>query len=210
VVIENYPEGQVEELDAVNNPEDPGAGSRKIPFGRELWIEQSDFMEEPSSKYFRLSPGAEVRLRWAYVIKCTGVVKNEAGEVVELRCTYDPATRSSNPTDRKIKGTIHWVSAQRAVPAELRLYEHLFTMPKPDEADDWKQNVNPHSLEVVQGMVEPSLADAAPATRYQFERTGYFVVDADSRPGHLVLNRTVTLRDTWGKIEKQEASVPTR
>jgi glutaminyl-tRNA synthetase len=204
VVIENYPEGKVEQLDAVNNPEDPSAGSRKVPFSRELYIEKSDFLENPTKKYFRLSPGAEVRLRWAYIIKCVGVIKDEQGEIVELRCTFDPETRSSNPTDRKVKGTIHWVSAQHAVPAEIRLYEHLFTMVKPDEAEDWKQNINPNSLQVIQGYVEPSLGGAAPGTRYQFERSGYFVVDPDSTPERPVFNRTVTLRDTWGKIEKQE------
>ncbi len=204
VVIENYPEGQVEELDAVNNPEDPTAGARKVPLTRELFIEQSDFMENPPKKYFRLSPGTEVRLRWAYIIKCVGVVKNDAGEIVEIRCTYDPATRGTNPTDRKVKGTIHWVSASHAVPAEIRLYEHLFPMVKPDEAEDWKTNINPNSLQVINGLVEPSLASAAPGSRYQFERSGYFVVDSDSTPERLVFNRTVTLRDTWGKIEKQE------
>jgi len=204
VVIENYPEGKIEELDAINNPEDPSAGSRKIPFTRELWIEQSDFMEQPSKKYFRLAPGAEVRLRWAYIIKCVGVVKNEKGEVTELRCTYDPATLNAQPTDRKVKGTIHWLAAPHAIPAEIRLYENLFPMPKPDEADDWKENINPHSLQIVNGFVEPSLANATTSARYQFERNGYFVVDRDSTREKLVFNRTVTLKDTWGKIEKQE------
>lgn len=203
VVIENYPEGKVEQLEAVNNPEDPGAGARSVPFSRELWIEQSDFMENPPKKYFRLSVGAEVRLRWAYVVKCVGMVKNERGDVTEIRCTYDPATLGSNPTDRKIKGTIHWVSAPHAIPAEIRLYEHLFPMAKPDEADDWKQNINPNSLQIAQGFVEPSLADAQVGSRYQFERNGYFTVDPDSTPNHLVFNRTVTLRDTWGKIESK-------
>jgi glutaminyl-tRNA synthetase len=204
VVIENYPEGKVEELDAVNNPEDAARGTRKVPFARELWIEQADFMENPPKKYFRLAPGAEVRLRWAYIVKCTGVVKNARGEIVEVRCTYDPATLGANPTDRKIKGTIHWVSAQHARPAEIRLYDHLFLSPKPDEVEDWKSQINPDSLERVNGYVEPSLADAAPGSRYQFERTGYFGVDPDTKPGRLVFNRTVSLRDTWGKIEKQE------
>ncbi|MEW5717195.1 MAG: glutamine--tRNA ligase/YqeY domain fusion protein [Chloroflexota bacterium] len=204
VVIENYPEGKVEELDAVNNPEDAAMGTRKAPFARELWIEQADFMENPPKKYFRLAPGAEVRLRWAYIIKCTGVVKNERGEIVEVRCTYDPATLGANPPDRKIKGTIHWVSAQHARPAEIRLYDHLFLSPKPDEVEDWKSQINPNSLERVNGYVEPSLADAAPGNRYQFERTGYFCVDPDTQPGRLVFNRTVSLRDTWGKIEKAE------
>ncbi|TAH53783.1 MAG: glutamine--tRNA ligase/YqeY domain fusion protein [Chloroflexota bacterium] len=205
IVIENYPEGKIEELEAINNPEDPSAGSRKIPFTRELWIEQSDFMETPSKKYFRLAPGAEVRLRWAYIIKCVGVVKNENGEVTELRCTYDPATLNAQPTDRKVKGTIHWLAAPHALAAELRLYENLFPMPKPDEADDWKENINPHSLQIVNGFVEPSLAHAETGARYQFERNGYFVVDPDSTRERLVFNRTVTLKDTWGKIEKQES-----
>lgn len=205
VVIENYPEGTVEELEAVNNPEDASAGTRKVPFARELWIEQADFMENPSKKYFRLAPGAEVRLRWAFIVKCTSVVKNERGAVVEVRCTYDPTTRGSNPTDRKVKGTIHWVSAQHARPAEVRLYDSLFLTPKPDEDEDWKANVNPNSLErLTHCCVEPALSSAAPGDRYQFERTGYFCVDADSSPGHLVFNRTVSLRDTWGKIEKAE------
>lgn len=204
LVIENYPGDKVEMLDAVNNPEDSSAGSRQVPFSRELWIEQTDFMENPSKKYFRLSPGAEVRLRWAYVIKCVAVVKDAQGQVVEIHCTYDESTRNANPTDRKIKGTIHWVSAAHGVPAEMRLYENLFPMPKPDEAEDWKQNINPNSLQVVQGYVEPSLADAETGARYQFERSGYFVVDPDSTPVRRVFNRTVTLRDTWGKIEKQD------
>ena len=205
VVIENYPEGKAEELDAVNNPEDAAMGTRKVPFARELWIEQADFMENPAKKYFRLAPGAEVRLRWSYIIKCTGVVKNERGEIVEVRCTYDPSTLGSNPTDRKIKGTIHWVSAQHARPAEVRLYDHLFLAPKPDEVEDWKSQINPNSLErLTNCYVEPALADAAPGKRYQFERTGYFSVDPDTKPGNLVFNRTVSLRDTWGKIEKQE------
>lgn len=205
VVIENYPAGQVEELDAVNNPEDETQGTRKVPFTRELWIEQSDFMENPPKKFFRLSPGAEVRLRWAYIIKCVGVDKDAEGNVVQLRCTYDPATRGAQPTDRKVKGTIHWVSAQHALPAEIRLYDTLFPAPKPDEDENWKQNINPNSLEVVKhAYVEPSLADAPTLAHYQFERTGYFTVDPDSSPGALVFNRTVTLKDTWGKIERQE------
>jgi glutaminyl-tRNA synthetase len=205
VVIENYPEGQVEELDAVNNPENEAQGTRKVPFTRELWIEQSDFMEDPPKKYFRLTVGAEVRLRWAYVVKCTSVVKDATGKVTEIRCTYDPATRGTNPTDRKIKGTIHWVSAAQAVKAEVRLYDSLFLDAKPDEDPDWKTRINPNSLHVVaNAYVEPSLADAKAGDRYQFERTGYFCADLDSKPGKLVFNRTVTLRDTWGKIEKAE------
>ncbi len=204
VVIENYPEGTVEELDAVNNPEDAAMGTRKVQFSRELWIDQDDFREDPPKKYFRLSPGAEVRLRYAYIVKCTGVVHNDRGEVVDVRCTYDPATRCGS-ADRKVKGTIHWVSARHALPAEVRLYDTLFLSPKPDEDENWKAHVNPNSLErLATCCVEPALAGAAPGTRYQFERTGYFCVDPDSSPGHLVFNRTVSLRDTWGKIEKAE------
>jgi len=202
LVIENYPEGTVEELDAVNNPEDAAMGTRPVPFSRELWIEQDDFREVPPKRYFRLAPGAEVRLRYAYIVKCTGVVHNDRGEVVELRCTYDPATRGGS-ADRKVKGTIHWVSAPHAHPAEVRLYETLFLTPKPDEDEGWKAHVNPNSLEqLTTCYVEPALADAAPGNRYQFERTGYFCVDSDTSRGRLVFNRTVSLRDTWGKIEK--------
>lgn len=204
VIIENYPEGQVEELEAVNNPEDATMGTRKVQFARELWIEQDDFRETPPPKYFRLTPGAEVRLRYAYIVKCTGVVKNDRGEVMEVRCTYDPTTRGGT-TDRKVKGTIHWVSAKHALPAEVRLYDTLFTAPKPDDEEDWKKLVNPNSLEVLtNSWVEPVLSSALPGTRYQFERSGYFCVDPDTKPGQLVFNRTVTLRDTWGKIEKAE------
>ncbi|MBI5304049.1 MAG: glutamine--tRNA ligase/YqeY domain fusion protein [Chloroflexi bacterium] len=202
VVIENYPAGQVEELDAVNNPEDATMGTRKVPFARELWIDQDDFREDPPKKYFRLAPGAEVRLRYAYIVKCTSVVHNERGEVVEVRCTYDPATRGGS-TDRKVKGTIHWVSAQHAVPAEVRLYENLFLSPKPDEAEDWKAQINPNSLETLTNCyIEPALAQAHVGEHIQFERVGYFCVDPDSKPGRPVFNRTVTLRDTWAKIEK--------
>lgn len=204
VVIENYPEDRVEELEAVNNPEDASMGTRKVPLARELWIEQDDFRENPPPKYFRLSPGAEVRLRWAYIIKCVGVVKNERGEVVEVRCTYDPNTLGVNPTDRKVKVTIHWVSARHAHPAEVRLYDNLFLVPKPDEDENWKAHINPNSLErLTHCYVEPSLANAPVGKHYQFERLGYFVVDPDTRPGALVFNRIVTLRDTWAKIEKQ-------
>ncbi len=210
VVIENYPAGEVEELDAVNNPEDPAAGSRKVPFSRVLYIEQEDFREEPPPKYFRLSPGKEVRLRYAYFVKCTGVVKDpRTGEVVELRCTYDPATRGGDaPDGRKLKATLHWVSAERSLPAEVRLYDHLFSKADPDvtpEGLDWRANVNPRSLEALaSARVEPSLASAAHGSRWQFERQGYFCVDPDSAPGALVFNRTVSLRDTWAKIEKSE------
>ncbi len=205
VIIENYPEDQVEELDAVNNPEDASMGTRKVPFTRELWIEQDDWREHPPTKYFRLSPGAEVRLRYGYIIKCVGVVKNERGEIVQVRCTYDPATRGG-ATDRKVKGTIHWVSARYALPAEVRLYDHLFLTPKPDEDENWQAQVNPNSLErLTNCYVEPALANAAPLAHFQFERTGYFNVDPDSAAGRLVFNRTVSLRDTWSKIEKKEA-----
>jgi glutaminyl-tRNA synthetase len=210
VVIENYPQGQVEQLEAVNNPEDPGAGTRQVPFSRVLYIEQDDFRESPPKKYFRLSPGAEVRLRYAYFLKCIGVVKDEqTGEALELRCTYDPQTRGgSAPDGRKVKATIHWVSAEHAVDAEVRLYDHLFSKPNADEVEpgkDYKVNLNPHSLEVVAGCkLEPGLAAAAVGDRLQFERLGYFCVDPDSKPGRLVFNRTVTLRDTWAKIESRE------
>jgi glutaminyl-tRNA synthetase len=190
----------------VNNPEDPAAGMRKVMFSRELWIDRDDFREEPPKKYFRLAPGAEVRLRWAYIVKCTSVVKNERGDIVEIHCTYDPGTRGGG-ADRKVKGTIHWVSAQHALPAEVRLYEPLFVTPKPDEAEDWKALVNQNSLErITTCFVEPALADAAPGNHYQFERTGYFSVDPDTSPEHLVFNRTVPLRDTWAKMEKSEQS----
>ena len=205
VVIENFPAGKIEELDAVNNPEDATMGTRKVPFARELWIDQDDFREDPPKKYFRLAPGAEVRLRYAYIVKCVDVVPNERGEIVEVHCTYDPATRGGGAEGRKVKGTIHWVSAQHARPAEVRLYDTLFRSPKPDEAEDWKSQINPNSLErLTNCYVEPSLANAAPGNRYQFERIGYFCVDLDTKSGHLVFNRTVSLRDTWAKIEKAE------
>ena len=207
LVVENYPEGQVEELDAVNNPEDPTAGTRKLPFSRVLYIEADDFREDPPKKYFRLSPGAEVRLRYGYFVRCTGVTKDASGQVSEVRCTYDPATRGGDaPDGRRVKGTIHWVSAQHAIPAEVRLYDHLFAKANPsDDKDglDWKAHLNPASLErIPEAKVEPGLAGAKPGTRYQFERVGYFTVDPDSRKGGLVFNRTVGLRDTWAKIEK--------
>ena len=208
LVVENYPEGQVEEMEAANNPEDPGAGVRKVPFSRELWIEQDDFRETPSPKYFRLSPGVEVRLRSAYAVKCTGLTKDPAtGEVTEVRCIYDPETRGGEVKGRKIKSTIHWVSAAHAVEAEVRLYDTLFTVPRPDEAPDFKSVINPGSLETVRGAkVEAALADAAPEEHVQFERVGYFVADwKDHRPGRPVFNRSVGLRDTWAKIEKAGA-----
>ena len=205
LVIENYPEGQVEELEAVNNPEDPSAGTRQVPFSRVLYIDQDDFREVPPPKYFRLSPGVEVRLRWAYLVTCTGVAKDpRTGEIAEVRCTYDPESRRGDSRGRKVKGTIHWVSAAHSVPADVRLYDHLFSVPKPDEAEDPKSVLNPKSLEVLTGCrVEPSLAGATPESRYQFERQGYFCVDSlDSSSARLIFNRTVGLRDTWAKIEK--------
>jgi len=209
VVIDNYPQGQVEELDAINNPEDPAAGMRKVPFSRELYIEQEDFMEEPPKKFFRLAPGREVRLRYAYFITCQSVVKDATGQIVELHCTYDPATRGGDaPDGRKVKATLHWVSAAQALKAEVRLYDSLFIKENPDEApegQDFTANLNPHSLEILtECYVEPSVAAAAPLTRYQFERLGYFCVDPDSTPDKLVFNRTVTLKDTWAKIQKTQ------
>jgi glutaminyl-tRNA synthetase len=204
LVLENYPEGRVEWLEAVNNPEDPSAGTRTVPFSRVLHIEQDDFRDPPPPKYFRLSPGAEVRLRYAYVIRCTGVSRDADGRVTEVRATYDPATRGGDVQGRRVKGTIHWVSAAHAVAAEVRLYDTLFTKPRPDDEDDWMTALNPASLEVLRGaQVEPALAGAPPESRFQFERQGYFCVDTrDSRPGAPVFNRTVGLRDTWAKIEK--------
>ncbi len=207
VVIENYPEGQVEQLDAVNNPEDPSAGTRKVPFSRVLYIERDDFMEVPPKKFYRLAPGREVRLRYAYFIRCTDVIKDAEGNVVELRCTYDPQTRGGDaPDGRKVKATIHWVSAAHAVEAEVRLYDHLFVKPDPDEVEEgktWKDNLNPRSLEVLTGCkLEPGLATVAPGYRCQFERLGYFCADPDTAAGRPVFNRTVTLRDTWAKIQK--------
>lgn len=210
VVIDNYPEDQVEELDAINNPEDPSAGTRKVPFSRELWIEQADFREDPPKKYHRLAPGREVRLRYGYFITCVNVKKDPAtNEPIEVHCTYDPETRGGNaPDGRKVKGTIHWVSAARAVPIEARLYDHLFTKPDPadvPEGEDYHSNLNPDSLErLTECYVEPSLKDAAPGDRFQFERLGYFCVDPDSTPERLVFNRTVSLVDTWAKIQKKK------
>ena len=209
VVIDNYPENQVEEMDAVNNPEDENAGSRKVPFSKVLYIEEEDFREVPPPKYFRLSPGREVRLRYGYFITANSVVKNDKGEVVEVHCTYDPATRGGNaPDGRKVKATIHWVSATHAVDAEVRLYETLFTKENPDDAQDGKDfisNLNPKSLEVIaNAKLEASFVDAKPGTRYQFERLGYFSVDPDSKPGKPVFNRTVALKDTWAKVEKKQ------
>lgn len=213
VVLTNYPENQVEELPAINNPEDPESGTRKIPFSRHLYIERDDFQEEPPPKYFRLAPGREVRLRYGYFITCQEVLKNpKTGEVVELRCTYDPATRGgSAPDGRKVKGTIHWLSAPHARPAEVRLYDRLFVTPDPNqvpEGGDWRDNLNPQSLEVLSAWVEPSLVHATPGSRYQFERLGYFCADRlETRPVHLVFNRVVPLRDSWAKISKRQAGV---
>jgi glutaminyl-tRNA synthetase len=210
VVIDNYPEGQAEELEAVNNPEDPSAGTRKVPFGRVLYVERDDFRQDPPRDFHRLAPGREVRLRWAYFLKCDDVIKDpQTGEVVELHCTYDPATRGGNaPDGRKVKGTIHWVSAAHALDAEVRLYDHLFTVPEPEdvpEGADWKANLNPESLVVLTGCkLEPSLARAAPGVSYQFERQGYFCLDGGAKPGAPVFNRSVSLRDTWAKIEKAQ------
>lgn len=209
VVIENYPEGTVEEFDAVNNPEDASAGTRKVPFSRVLYIEQEDFRETPPPKYYRLAPGREVRLRSAYFVRCVHVVKDAQGRIVELRCTYDPATRGGDaPDGRKVKATLHWVSAAHAVPAEVRLYDRLFTKENPDateEGQDFLAHLHPHSLEVLPGCwVEPSLAGAAPGRVYQFERQGYFCVDPDSAAGKLAFNRAVSLKDEWAKIEKSQ------
>jgi len=207
LVIENYPEGQVEQLEAVNNPEDPTHGTRQVPFGKVLYIEQDDFREVAPKKYYRLTPGQEVRLRWAYLVKCTGFTKDPAtGEITEVRCTYDPASRGGNtPDGRKVKGTIHWVSAERALKVEARLYDRLFTQENPEnvpEGQHFTVNLNPDSRQMVQCLVEPSLRGATPGSLYQFERTGYFCVDRDSTPQKPVFNRTVTLRDSWAKIEK--------
>ena len=209
VIIDNYPAGQVEELEAVNNPEDPSAGTRKVPFSKELYIEREDFIEQPPKKFYRLAPGREVRLRYAYFITCHDVVKDENGQILELHCTYDPATRGGDsPDGRKVRSTLHWVSVPHALEAEVRLYDHLFTKENPDDAAndaDFKSNLNPNSLEVLSSCyVEPSLANAQPASRYQFERLGYFCVDSDSSKETLVFNRTVSLRDPWAKIQKAQ------
>jgi glutaminyl-tRNA synthetase len=203
LVIENYPAGASEELDAVNNPEDPGSGSRRVTFGRELYIERDDFMEDPPKNFYRLSPGREIRLRYAYFVTCREVVKNVAGEVIELICTYDPATRGGNaPDGRKVKATLHWVSAAHSLPAEIRLYNPLFTRPDPGADGDFVADLNPHSLETLpQGRVEPALAAATPGEPIQFERQGYFCLDSDSTPDGLIFNRTVGLRDAWAKAQ---------
>ncbi|MCD6554682.1 MAG: glutamine--tRNA ligase/YqeY domain fusion protein [Anaerolineae bacterium] len=209
VVIDNYPEDLVEEMECINNPEDPGMGTRKVPFSRVLYIERGDFREDPPRKWFRLAPGREVRLRYAYYITCVDVIKDERGEVIELHCTYDPETRGGwAPDGRRVRGTLHWVSAAHALEAEVRLYDRLFSKPNPldvEEGEDFTANLNPNSLEILTTCrVEPSLAGAAPGSRYQFERQGYFCVDSDSTDEKLVFNRTVALRDTWAKIEKAQ------
>jgi len=208
VVIDNYPDGLVEEMEAINNPEDPGDGARNVPFSKILYIEQDDFREDPPKQFYRLSPGREVRLRYGYFITCTSVTKNPQGEVVEVHCTYDPETRGGNaPDGRKVKSTIHWVSADHALNAEVRLYETLFTKEDPDDVEeghDFTDNLNPRSVEILTGVkLEPSVAGAAPGTRYQFERLGYFCVDPESTRQNPVFNRTVTLKDAWAKIENK-------
>ncbi|MGA3088602.1 MAG: glutamine--tRNA ligase/YqeY domain fusion protein [Terriglobales bacterium] len=213
IVIDNYPENQVEEVEAVNNPEDPSAGKRKVPFSKVLYIEQDDFREDPPKQYYRLSPGREVRLRYGYFITAQTAVRNERGEVVEVHCTYDPVTRGGNaPDGRKVKSTIHWVSATHAIDAEVRIYDNLFTKEDPNQVEpgqEFTANLNPHSLEVIaQAKLEPSLGNAAVESRYQFERLGYFCVDPDSRPGRPVFNRTVALKDTWAKVEKKMDKKP--
>ncbi|MBS1714183.1 MAG: glutamine--tRNA ligase/YqeY domain fusion protein [Armatimonadetes bacterium] len=210
VVLTNYPEEQVEDLEAVNNPEDLDAGTRFVPFAREIYIDRDDFREVPPPKYYRLSPGVEVRLRYGYLIRCESVVKDENGEVVELRCTYDPATRGGNtPDGRKVKATIHWVAAPTAVKAEVRLYDHLFLKPDPNdvaEGDDYLANLNPDSLTVTTAWIEPNVRSAVAGQSFQFERVGYFCVDQDSKPDKLVFNRAVTLRDSWAKIEQAQSA----
>jgi len=209
VTLTNYPEDRIEQLDAVNNPEDPGMGTRKVPFGRELFIDQDDFTETPPPKYFRLKPGGEVRLKYAYIIKCDEVMKDSGGNVVELRCSVDLESKSGGATsNRKVKGTIHWVSAQHACNAEVRLYDRLFSVPEPDAAGDFKSFINPQSLEVVQAKLEPALKEAKPNERYQFERLGYFTLDSDSTSDKQVWNRTITLKDTWAKVEGRAPSRP--
>jgi glutaminyl-tRNA synthetase len=204
VVLTNYPEGEIEQLDAVNNPEDPGSGTRKVPFSRELFIEHADFMETPPPKYFRLKPGGEVRLKYAYIIKCDEVVKDNAGNATELRCSVDLESKSGGATsNRKVKGTIHWVSAEHAFDVEVRLYDRLFTVPEPDAGGDFKSFINPNSLEIVTAKCEPSLKEARPEQRYQFERLGYLALDSDSTADKQVWNRTISLRDTWAKEAKK-------
>ena len=209
VVLTNYPEGKVEELEAVNNPEDEGAGKRKVPFGRELFIDVADFMETPPPKYFRLKPGGEVRLKYAYIVKCDEVIKDASGRITELHCSVDLESKAGGATsNRKVKGTIHWVSAAHARDAEIRLYDRLFSDAEPDAAGGFKSSINPNSLELATAKCEPALADATPEKRYQFERLGYFALDPDSTAAKQVWNRTVTLRDTWAKVEGRALSRP--
>ena len=209
MVIDNYPDDLVEHMEAINNPEDEAAGKRTVPFSKVLYIEQDDFREDPPKQFFRLAPGREVRLRYGYFVKCVSVVKDDAGNVIEVHCTYDPETRGGNapPDGRKVKSTIHWVSASHAVDAEVRIYETLFAKENPNdvpEGQDFTVNLNPHSLEVLQGCkVEPSLRGVAKGTRFQFERLGYFAADPDGTPDRPVFNRTVPLRDSWAKIESK-------
>jgi glutaminyl-tRNA synthetase len=207
VVLLNYPESRTEELEAVNNPEDPEAGTRLVPFSRELYIDRDDFMEDPPKKFFRLAPGREVRLRYAFFIKCVDVIKDQNGEIVELHCTYDPETKGGYaPDGRKVKATLHWVSASHSHSAEVRVYDRLFNVPEPGAATgNFLDDLNPHSLDILNTCrVEPSLAQAAPGDRFQFERLGYFAVDLDSTPDNLIFNRTVTLKDPWAKLQKGE------
>jgi glutaminyl-tRNA synthetase len=206
LVIDNYPEEQTEELEAVNNPEDPSAGTRKVPFSKVLYIEQDDFREEPPPKYYRLYPGNEVRLRYAYFVKCTHAIKNDAGEVIEVHCTYDPSTRGGDaPDGRRVKSTIHWVSAPHAVEAEMRIYDRLFTKEDPEEGEEgFLECLNPDSLKVLAGLVEPQLSNPQPGERFQFERQGYFCADWDTSPGKPIFNLTVNLRDSWAKISKKK------
>jgi glutaminyl-tRNA synthetase len=206
LVIDNYPDGQVEEMDAVNNPEDLSAGTRKVPFSKVLYIEQDDFRETPPPKYYRLYPGNEVRLRYAYLVKCTSVKKNAQGKVEEIHCTYDPATRGGDaPDGRKVKSTIHWVSADHAVKAEVRLYDQLFLVENPDVGDDIETIINPNSLEVLANCyIEPSLAGTKPGEKFQFERSGYFCTDLDTAGNHPVFNRTLTLKDSWAKFDQKK------
>jgi glutaminyl-tRNA synthetase len=207
LVIDNYPDGRTEQVDVVNNPEDPAAGTRKVPFSKVLYIEQDDFREDPPKKFFRLAPGREVRLRCAYFVTCTSLTKDPStGEIVELHCTYDPATRGGDaPDGRKVKATLHWVSAADAVDAEVRLYDRLFNVEQPGASGDYRADLNPDSLQVISdGKVEPSAAAAEPGTRFQFERLGYFCVDPDSAAGRPVFNRTVTLKDSWAKIAQRD------
>jgi glutaminyl-tRNA synthetase len=203
IVLDNYPEGRVEELDAVNNPEDPTAGTRKVAFSRELYVEREDFMEDPPKRFYRLAPGREVRLRYAYFITCREAVKDASGQIIALRCTYDPTTRGGDsPDGRRPKATLHWISAAHAMPAEARLYEHLFTCPDPGAGGDFLADLNPRSEEVIEGcLLEPNLAQVPVGETVQFERLGYFCPDPDSKPGRPVFNRTLTLKDTWVKIQ---------